>query len=171
MKDFITRLIAYIFNLGKRCSMLNTYESYRQKYNIHSSFIFNGEGILMYGDGEIHIGEDSYIGRHSLLQVASGYEIHVGMGCKIGPFFQIWTQSSNADDDYSLEIRPKLGNVVIGDYVWIGSGVLIAPGVKIGSNSIIGTNSVVTKDVPEYAIVGGIPARLIRFKKCLNISL
>lgn len=48
--------------------------------------------------------------------------------------------------------------VIIGDDVWLGSNVIILPGVKIGSHAIVGAGSVVTKNVPEYAIVGGNPA-------------
>ena len=52
----------------------------------------------------------------------------------------------------------------IGDDVWIGTNVIILPGVNIGSHCIIGAGSVVTKDVPDYAIVGGVPAKVIRYR-------
>ncbi len=52
--------------------------------------------------------------------------------------------------------------VIIGDDVWIGDRVTILPGVKIGKGSIIAAGAVVTHDVPEYSIVGGVPARIIK---------
>jgi len=54
--------------------------------------------------------------------------------------------------------------VYIGDDVWIGTRAIILPGRKIGKGAIIGAGAVVTKDVPEYAIVGGNPARVIRYR-------
>ena len=55
--------------------------------------------------------------------------------------------------------------VVIGNDVWIGDKVTILPGVNIGDGSIIGAGAVVTHDVPPYAIVGGVPAKIIRMRK------
>ena len=76
-----------------------------------------------------------------------------------------WDQVTVADQDFSNNsIEIKYGNVLIGDYVWIGANVFIGPGVKIGNNSVIGANSVVTKDVEAFSIVGGVPAKLIRYK-------
>ncbi|MGD1818058.1 MAG: CatB-related O-acetyltransferase [Pleomorphochaeta sp.] len=54
------------------------------------------------------------------------------------------------------------GNIVIGNDVWIGYDAVILSGVTIGDGAIIGTRAVVTKDVPPYTIVGGIPAKLIK---------
>src|ERR1700754_502914 len=56
-------------------------------------------------------------------------------------------------------------DVEIGANVWIGYGACVLRGVRVGDNSIIGTNSVVTKDVPANAVVGGIPARILRMRE------
>ena len=55
-------------------------------------------------------------------------------------------------------------NVIIGNDVWIGMGAHILSGVKIGDGAVIGAGSVVTKNVPDYAIVGGVPAKVIKYR-------
>ena len=57
-----------------------------------------------------------------------------------------------------------LGEIEIGNDVWIGDNVTIIGGLKVGDGSIIGTGAVVTHDVPPYSIVGGVPARLIKWR-------
>lgn len=56
------------------------------------------------------------------------------------------------------------GNIVIGNDVWIGANAVILPGVTVSNGAVIGAGAVVTKDVPPYAIVGGVPARIIRYR-------
>ncbi|WP_217846785.1 CatB-related O-acetyltransferase [Paracoccus marcusii] len=67
--------------------------------------------------------------------------------------------------------------VTIGNDVWIANGALVLPGVRIGNGAIVGGRSVVTKDVPPYAVVGGNPARVLRYrfdeitiKRLLNVE-
>jgi virginiamycin A acetyltransferase len=67
-----------------------------------------------------------------------------------------------ADHLEQLIDLPVRGDTVVGNDVWIGRGALIMPGVRIGSGVIIAANSVVVSDVPDYAIVGGNPAKVIR---------
>ena len=55
--------------------------------------------------------------------------------------------------------------IVISDDVWIGGHVIILPGVHIGNGAIVGAGAVVTKDVPQYAIVGGNPAKVIKYRR------
>ena len=65
------------------------------------------------------------------------------------------------------------GPVKIGDYVFVGPRAIILPGVTIGKGAVVAAGAVVTKDVPEYAIVGGVPAKIIgeRKNKDLNYKL
>jgi len=75
------------------------------------------------------------------------------------PFPAIWPSASA----FQCFHKSK-GNVVIGNDVWLGLGATVLSGVQIGDGAIIGARSVITKDVPPYAIVGGNPAKLIRYR-------
>jgi acetyltransferase-like isoleucine patch superfamily enzyme len=55
-------------------------------------------------------------------------------------------------------------NVVIKDFVWVGHGVIILPGVTIGEGAIVAAGAIVSKDVPDYAIVGGSPAKILKYR-------
>ncbi|MDO5555137.1 MAG: CatB-related O-acetyltransferase [Clostridia bacterium] len=73
-------------------------------------------------------------------------------------FFEEWNlKKENVTDSWNNK-----GNIVIGNDVWIGYEAVIMAGVTIGDGAIIGTRAVVTKDVPPYTIVGGVPAKIIR---------
>ena len=69
--------------------------------------------------------------------------------------------------------QPEIKNTIIGDDVWIGCRALIKQGINVGNGSIIAMGAVVTKDVPAYSIVGGIPAKVLgsRFDSDSDIEL
>lgn len=56
------------------------------------------------------------------------------------------------------------GDIILGSDVWIGERCTIMSGISVGHGAIIGTNSIVTKDVPPYAVMGGVPAKIIRYR-------
>lgn len=140
---------------------------FRKKYDIHETVRFNGKHLKLYGSGKIIIGENTYIGESAYLQSAEGCSIEIGANCAISHNVKIYTTSYLSDQDFNCgnERTRYSRDITIYDGVWIGVNVIILPGISIGQNSIIGSNSVVTKDVEENAIVGGIPAKLLRFKK------
>lgn len=143
-----------------------TYWRFRKKYKLNEKFKFNGKSILLYGNGGISAGPESYVGELSTLQAIEGYSIDIGVGCKISHNVRVYTQSDIADYDFSLGDPPKKnGNVNFEDYCWVGANVFIGPGVNIGRNAVVGANSVVTKDIPSFEIWGGVPAKFIRRKK------
>lgn len=59
---------------------------------------------------------------------------------------------------------PELPRTTIGNDVWIGHGVSIKAGVRIGDGAVVGSGAVVVKDIPDYAIVGGVPAKIIKYR-------
>ncbi len=94
-------------------------------------------------------------------------KVVVGKDVMMGPECIIYTKN-HAFKDVTIpmcqqgfsEEKP----VIIGDDVWIGGRVTILPGVHIGNGAIIGAGAVVTKDVPDYAVVGGNPARVLKYR-------
>ncbi len=76
------------------------------------------------------------------------------------------TDHDHVFDDHQLPARKchelKSAPVVIGDGAWLGEGCVILKGVTVGERAVVGANAVVTKDVPPFTVVGGVPAQVIR---------
>ena len=96
------------------------------------------------------------IGPKCLLDARKGLTIH--KNAVIAYEAIIWSLNHDYND---LHFCGKGAPTEIGEYAWICSRSIILPGVKIGKGAIVASNAVVTKDVPDYAIVGGIPAKVI----------
>lgn len=164
------RILKNIIGLIRGIYWALTYLEYRQKYTVSKSFHFNGEGIILYGRGQIYGGECSYIGRASSIQSTPGTKVVIGRKCSLSHFVSIYTSNHVADKDFSTEVRRKAGDVLIGDYCWIGIKSTILGPVVIGENTVVGSNSVVSRDLPPHAIALGIPAKVIKFKSYVSLD-
>ncbi len=112
----------------------------------------------------IRIGDDCHIGeRCSLWAGSTGGEITIGDNCIFGPAVYV-TASNYALSDRTVPMRDlprEEGDVVIGAGVWCGYAATILPGVTVGEGAVVAAGAVVTADVEPWAIVGGVPARVI----------
>ena len=111
-------------------------------------------------------GKNCNIGDDSNIQCCN--RIQLGNGVLLGRKVMINDTSHGDSSREQMDIQPNLrplcskGPIIIEDNVWIGEMACILGGVHIGRGAIIGAGSVVTRDVPAYSIVGGIPARIIK---------
>lgn len=108
----------------------------------------------------ITLGERANIGNYAWIR--GGGQLILGNDIMMGEFTLIYTQDHKIHgqgyDGYNI------GDVTIGNNVWIGGRVTILKGVTIGDNAVVGAGAVVTKDVPMNAVVAGNPARIIRMR-------
>ena len=122
-----------------------------EKNNVLYQYPINGDKLIIGKFCSIACGAKFLFtsGNHSLKSL-SNYTFPV--------FFDEW----DLDSKNITSAWDNKGDTVIGNDVWIGYDAIIMPGVKIGDGAIIGTRAVVTKDIPPYTIVGGVPAKPIR---------
>lgn len=124
----------------------------------------------------VKIDEYSYVANNSHL-----INCKIGKFCSIGPFVKIGLGKHPIDrfstspifystknplriNLVSQDTFKEFEEVSIGNDVWIGANAIIMDGVKIGDGAIVAAGAVVTKDVPDYAIVGGVPAKIIKYR-------
>ena len=113
---------------------------------------------------KVYIGDDTVIGRHCMITAKN--LIRIGSNVLMGANVQVIDHNHGiAKDSIIRTQRATIEHVIIEDDVWIGAGAKILSGITIGKGAVIGTNAVVTADVEPYAIVGGVPARLIRYRE------
>lgn len=128
-------------------------------------------GDYSYGDLQI-FGEESNLFVGKYCSIALNCKVFLGHNHRVDwvttyPFNVIsrWTHVGLDWGAGELEGHPTTnGDVIINNDVWLGYNVTILSGVSIGNGAVVGANSLVTKNVPPYAIVGGNPARLIRYR-------
>ena len=147
---------------------------YRRIRNTISTFLLKRQ-LVSYGN---NIGAAKFptIARSAKVTVGdncgfNGIKI-TGLGVKIGSYFHSGTNVKIMLGSHDYEYGDKIPygkyykekNVVIDDFGWLGDDVIICGNVHIGEGAIIAIGSVVVKDVPPYAIVGGNPAKIIKYR-------
>lgn len=143
---------------------------------IGKNSVLRGELLIFAHAGEIHLGEDCYLGENSRIwsselvkignrvYISHNVNIHDTNSHSLNPqlrhehFLKIISTGHPKINDVDIQSQP----VYIEDDVWIGFNSTIFKGVKIGKGAVIGACSVVTKDVPEFVVVVGNPAKVIK---------
>ena len=114
--------------------------------------------------GRLQIGEDTRLNRGCTL--TSYAQIFIGDFTIIGEFVSIRDANHGLARGEPMRYQPHTSEPIhIGRDVWIGRGSCILPGVTIGEGAVIGANSVVTRDVPDFGIAAGAPARVIKIRE------
>lgn len=155
--------------IGIRCKLINLGEIIFE----NNVTIRPDSHIYVDSSSKLIIGSDSEIGRGSTI-AASSY-IKIGRGVLTGPHVFISDHNHEyrnpQEHIYKQGIHMNQGDSVeIGEGTWLGTNVVIAGNVKIGKQCVVGANSVVTKDIPDYCVAVGSPAKVIKRynldKKC-----
>jgi acetyltransferase-like isoleucine patch superfamily enzyme len=141
-------------------------------YKIGNNFHV-GRNVFLWAKNEIIIGENFYIGRYSQIEcdtIIGNNVIFANCVALVGRYdhhyMQIGTPTRLASKirDRDYDWKGLNSTLIIEDDVWVGYGAIILSGVKIGKGSIIAAGSVVTKDIEPYSIVGGNPAKFIKYR-------
>lgn len=149
--------------------------------------IFIGDRVTIYQDrdgGRVKLGDRVYLYGDTTIQTGAGGSLSVGINTHIQPRCQFSAYKSPIQIGSGVQIAPgcgfysyahgmKLGlsmqdqplitkgGITIEDDVWLGYGAIVLDGVRIGKGAVVGAGAVVTRDVPEFAIATGVPARAI----------
>ena len=144
--------------------------SNKHNYTVIKNILGGGNPIITIGEGtygEVNI--LSYKNKEEGLEIGNYVSIASNVWFILGGNHQMNTYSNYPIASMFIDLCPEKdaqtkGKIIIEDEVWIGANVTILSGIKIGKGAIIAAGSVVTKDVPSYSIIGGNPAKIIRYR-------
>ena len=120
--------------------------------------------VVIQGIGKLVLGDRSYISEYSTIGV--NYSITIGKDVMIATNVSI-RDTDHVYDNFDVCMNKQGINtepIIIEDNVWICHGAVVTKGVNIGTGAIVAANAVVTKDVPENALVAGVPAKVIKYR-------
>lgn len=144
-------------------SIYNTYSVNHTSGGVTSKISGN---VKLSNAKNIFVGHNSYI-NGGFIYASPNARIVIGDNCLISYSVHIRTMTHNyySKNELINEQGHTEKSIIIGNDVWIGYGAQIMCGVVIGNGAVIAAGSIVTKDIPEYAVVAGIPAKIIKFRQ------
>lgn len=166
------KLIFYYMVIAK----LPNQRLWRMPNRIRCWYLARVLSVLEETDGAL-VGANVYIGNARSVSIGRGCRINenvfiqgaqIGADVLIAPGCAILTKTHRHERlDVPIALQGEVGPnpVTIGDGAWLGRNVVVAPGVRIGAGAIVGACAFVNRDIPDNAIYGGVPARLIRFRE------
>lgn len=107
----------------------------------------------------VTFGKNVFINHSAILSASGGIEFEDGVA--VAPGVRIATINHDFNERHT---KYTYGKVTIGKNAWIGMNVTICPGVRIGKYAVVAAGAVVTKDIPDYAVAGGVPAKIIKMQ-------
>ena len=110
--------------------------------------------------GDVVIGDCTRIGLHNTIigPVSIGHHVNLAQGVTVTALNHNYADATRRIDEQDVTTKP----VTIANDVWIGAGAVVLPGVTIGQHAVVAAGAVVTNDVPEFCLVGGVPAKIIK---------
>lgn len=106
----------------------------------------------------VKFGKDVFLNHSAILSASGGIEFEDGVMC--APGLRIATINHDMNERHT---KYTYGKVIVKKNAWLGMNVTICPGVTIGEYAVVAAGAVVTKDVPDHAVVGGVPAKVIKY--------
>lgn len=148
-----------------RLAHFNSYSFVRQVSRITLGANVSMAPNVSFRNGErIRIGAGSHIGEFGLIWAGNSTgRIDIGDKCLFGPHVMVTASNYGIErGPFAIMDQPKVEqDVIIGAGAWLGANVVVLAGVTIGEGAVIAAGAVVTKDVPPFAIAGGVPAKVI----------
>lgn len=149
-------LITELFGLIYKILFVSSFQSCGEKITF-------GGWCFISSPENVHIGNNVTIGANMYLRGEG--EVFIEDNCQIARNLTIYSYNHNYEGELlPFDNQKDKKSVKIGKNVWIGRNVNITPGVRVGDGAIIGMGAVVTKNIPHLAIVGGNPAKIIKYR-------
>ncbi len=119
----------------------------------------------LFEGGSIKVGEQVGLQRGCIL-VAAVQPITIGRRAEIASYCSFYSYDHGIEAGREIFGQPltSRGPIIVGEDAWLGTGVTVLSGVRIGRGAVVGAGSVVVRDIPDYAIAAGVPARVIKYR-------
>lgn len=179
---FLWKSIGEHVTIGKKAEIYNSHS-----IELEDDVWIEDHAIVAAEGGTIRLGKKTHILPYGIVKAMNG-DIKLGNYCTVNPFCVIYGFSGGVEignavriathtvivpanhvfDNPDIQIREQgieSKGIRVEDDVWLGAGVYVLDGVTIKKGAVVAAGSVVTKNVPKYAVVGGVPARVIKWRK------
>jgi len=164
----LSRIIRLISGLTKLTGLARIWRTMRRVIRTSYGYsrvkqcgknVYFPPGMVIWSPQKLTIGDDVSFGEP--VHICAGGEVIIGDRVMIASFSSLHslTHDPTQQPMVGTLIRKK---IVIEDDVWIGAGAIILPGVRIGRGAVVGAGAVVSKDVPPFTIVTGVPAQVVK---------